>query len=253
MATTYPNYPTYADVVNFLTAWPVLKVSTLSTAQQVMVNNLIAARIQMWERLSGYTPFLCAQNSSGIPIDTERVFDPPGNANAPVNRGGYWWWGSQSAGRSNRLYIECGFTSITTIYIDVTYQYNPGNLLVYGQDYLLKPNNAIVEGKPYNEVEFVWDMLGGISQSIHITGKFGYGTAVPADAWQAIVEGTAADMVPSIAMYQLGDAIELQEKDEKIVARQGKGQSAYTQLADTWKQNFTRTLKQGGYVRQPLV
>lgn len=251
-AVTYPNYPTTGDVATFLMGFNVLKSITLSTAQQTIIQNYLAARIQNWERTSGYMPFLCAQDSQGNPVQTTRIFNPPGNLNSPTPTGGYYWFSAGAVGRSNRLYVECGFTAISQIMVNVTFNY-AGDSLTYLQDYLLLPNNSIVEGKPYNEVQFLWNMIGGIDQSITITGNFGYGTTVPADAWQAIIQGTAADLMGQIALLQLGDAIEIEEKDEKVTLRTGKGVSAYSELADTWNRSFMRTMSMGGYVREILA
>lgn len=251
IAVTYPNYPSTGDVATFLMGFNVLKSIVLTTAQQTIIQNYLNARVQTWERTTGYMPFLCAQDVNGNPIQTIRLFDPPGNLNYPVPVGGYFWFSAGAVGRSNRLFIECGFTAISQILVNVTFNY-PGDALIYQQDYLLLPNNVLVEGKPYNEVEFLWNMLGGIDQSIAITGNFGYGTRVPADAWQAIVQGTAADLMGQIALLQLGDQIEIEEKDEKVTLRTGKGQSAYSELADAWNKSFMKTMRMGGYVREAL-
>ena len=249
---TFPNYPAVGDVATFLMGFNVLKTTVLDAPQQIIVNNYLNARIGMWERWSGYTPFLCAQDVSGNPIQTTRLFNPPGNLNMPSVPGGYAWFAAGATGRSNRLYIECGFTAISQILTNVTFNF-AGNALVPLQDYLLLPNNAAVEGKPYNEVEFLWNMFGGLDQSISITGNFGYGTAVPADAWQAIVQGTAADLMGQIALLQLGDQIEVKEKDEEVVNRTGKGLTAYSELADNWNKSFMKTMRMGGYVREYLA
>ena len=246
---TTPGYPTVGDVVNFLTAWNVLRNPVISTAQEAVIAMELQKCINEWEKKTGYMPFLVKQDASGNPVYTQRVFDAPGCENNPNRVGGYYWYGAGTTGRNNKLWVDDGFTDCTQILYNVTALYS-GSPMTYGQDYVFYPANAKAQGRPYNEVQFFFGLLGGLPQSIVLTAKFGYCDSLPIDVAQAIIKRTAAGLMPHIEILQLGDAQTIQEKEEKIIARAGQSVSAYTALAIGWNKDWRDTMHSGNYIMQ---
>ena len=226
-----PYYPKLADVLTNLTAFNVLQNAQLNTAQQKVVQGFLDASVREWENVSGYTPFLVQQDNTGAPVYTTRVFDTPGGESRPSSRlAGYSWYIGGNSGRANRLYCGSAFTACSEIRYNVTPTYD-GDILHPGQDYMLYPANAPQEGRPYDEIQFLFSMIGGMPQSIHITAKFGFCESVPDDAFTAIILRASAKLLPHIELLLLGDQQTVQEKDEKVIMRAGQSISAYTTLS----------------------
>ena len=184
------------------------------------------------------------RDASGNPVYTQRVYDAPGCENNPNRVGGYYWYGAGTTGRNNKLWVDDGFTDCTQILYNVTAQY-AGNSMIYGQDYVFYPANAKAQGRPYNEVQFYFGLLGGLPQSIVLTAKFGYCDSLPIDVAQAIIKRTAAGLMPHIEILQLGDAQTIQAlENERFNARRQQEQEALRQQLQQAQQEAQRRQQQ---------
>ena len=137
-----------------------------------------AAAVAEWETRTGYKPFLA--NGS----DTTRIYDPPGH-------GRY-------------LELGTGLLSVSALFTGVTAE-TPGTERVEGTDFWLEAVEAAYEGGPYEVITFPGGW-GGPRRSIAITGRWGYASTVPDDAWQAILMRGAALCAPQLSLVLGGGA-----------------------------------------------
>lgn len=98
--------------------------------------------------------------------------------NAPVSREG-------------ALIFDRDLASLTSVAIQA--QGGTSQELTQGTDYTLEPFNAAADGMPYTALVFFswgWSwyepLWYGYRGSIYVTGRWGYGTTIPEDAWAAM-------------------------------------------------------------------
>ncbi len=165
---TYTQWPTPAEVQAQLElSGAMAGVSDdLSDVIQVAIN----ATVLDFSNITGWSPFL----STGV--DSTRNFDAPG----PYNNG---YMGRQGGG--NKLFLEAGLISVTSIKID-------GVLQVADTDYKLVAPDV---GYPSTKVLFLKGRVYSEPLGIEIIGKWGFGTNIPADAWEAVRDKSAATML----------------------------------------------------------
>lgn len=80
--------------------------------------------------------------------------------------------------------------------------------LALDTDYLLEPANALLRGVPITRLRLRgwFGRMPGLlpsvwgEQTLRITGRWGYGTTIPADAWQAMLARAAHLCVPQLAL-----------------------------------------------------
>lgn len=99
---------------------------------------------------------------------TARTFDPPTGPHGKL------WVDDLAAAPTLVEYVPAGSTAVT---------------LTLAEDYWLKPDNALAKGQPLTQLQFRrrWSLplAPSLLQSLRVTGRWGYGTRLPADVWQA--------------------------------------------------------------------
>lgn len=112
------------------------------------------------------------------PVGTaQRNYDPPANAAAPDAGGGYLDLAQDLAALTSVVYFPQGAVS--------------GETWVENIDFWVRPYNAAADGKPFLGLElkrrFMSPLLPAMHKSIQVTGRWGYGTSIPEDAWLAMI------------------------------------------------------------------
>lgn len=159
--------------VDDLTAYPTadevadrLEAMGITVPSDAILNAILNASITAWENATGYHPFLNAEETVStryFPV-CNRLIDFKGGIIAvptSLTAGGY--------------YNESGV-------------YSGGTVQVVRRDFLLKPDNALAEGKPYNYCLIPGWYDTEKSPDVAIVAPFGYCSALPADVWEAILE-----------------------------------------------------------------
>lgn len=167
-----PNsYPADSDILAAITG------SGAPIPSGFSASGLAAAAIDIWEKSTGYEPFL----SSGV--TTMRTYDPPGPNHQKMD-------GFSLLGGSRMLDLGAGAVSISQVNIGVG-PGAPGTTMTLDEDYWPEPKNAPLENRPFERIRFRSPIFGP-EASVQITGVFGFGLTVPDDAWLAIVQLGAA-------------------------------------------------------------
>ena len=156
-------YPTDSDVAALAASVPLPSGYTFT--------GMAAAAVDEWERRTGYRPFLGSGSAE------TRSFDPPGPNRRTLS-------GYSLLGGGRILDLECGLYGLTSVSIGVGPD-APGTELMLGTDFWLEPLNADVISVPWQRVRFRAPIFG-LESSVAVVGLFGYGAAIPEDAWQAI-------------------------------------------------------------------
>lgn len=151
------SWPTSDDVLAAATAAGFTLASVDAAAQ-------LDAAVAEWERLTGWQPFLGA-TADDEPVLATRAFDPPE-------------WGTV-------LPLRTGLLSIESVTVGVSPESSGTELAATGYEGLP------VLGSPFTEIRFrsAW---GGGPGSVRIEGWWGYCSAVPADAYDAVLNRAAA-------------------------------------------------------------
>lgn len=188
-------YPTGTEVGAFIESLGILtgeELAALSTGTTLA--DLAEAARDAWEADTGWRPFLKDV------ADVSRRFDPPGPNRRGLTRGG-----------ANLLTLEAGLLDVTTIVTGYA-NTDAGNAVLVEDDYFLGPANAGVDGRPYTAIDLLragW----GAPQSLRITGKWGYSSVIPADAWEAIKRQAASQGFSEVLMQLTGGMVNWHEAD----------------------------------------
>lgn len=185
-------YPTAGDLVNFLKAAGFQDAAGDGFAALDPAGKVQAA-IDAWEEAADWLPFL----SPGV-VQT-RTFDPPG---PPARRGGF----SSLRGGGTRLFLGAGLLTPPVVTV-AGVQYEAGF------QYLMRPDNAPLKGKPYTWIEFLVAVQGRAGD-IAVSGVWGYSLSVPAQAWTAILAQSTALCAPQLALLVSRGVIERKAGDE---------------------------------------
>lgn len=140
----------------------------------------IAAAIEEFERIAGFSPFLQDENSG------EYAYDPS---------------------RRDFMDLKCYFMTVESVSIDGAEQEE-------GLDYWLRPNS----GAPYTNITTrgAWR---GDPQSIVVTGKKGYSATIPVRLWNAVRDFAAAGVYQAATVAgtaSLGPKTEIKQDDVTI-------------------------------------
>lgn len=185
MAVGHDAYPTVSDLSGFLTnaGIPPAQVTALATAAAIQ------AGIQSFERACS-RHFLAGKAIDNSTVGTlgeeTRYFDPPCNS------------------RELDLGPFGDLPAVPTSVIRQPAGSSPTTLTLY-TDYWPLPENALSMGGPYTSIAIKypgwgagwyydgwgWPALTSALRSIQVTGKWGYGLAIPDDAWQAMLQSAA--------------------------------------------------------------
>jgi hypothetical protein len=171
-------YPTGAsgDLMRFLVGAGMIDDPPSGIQTYIDLDSKVADARAKWENTTGYKPFLGATQT--------RYFDPPG----PHSSRSY----SQLKGGRSVLWLDTGLVSVTSVTVDtVAYtQTAPGSSTL--NDYWLEPANAPDDGRPYEQINF-WGPVYGLPNSVVVVGTWGFGAAIPDDAFQGMLNDAAAE------------------------------------------------------------
>jgi hypothetical protein len=120
---------------------------------------------------------------------------------------------------------------------------------VSGTDYFLQPDNSLGDGDPFAWIEFAlwfgWNTLP--RRAVSITGLWGFGTTIPADAWNGMLTRAAALACPAIAL-NIGKGLQSREAgDEKETYARGQGNGPLIEERAGWQAQADAAV--GNYVR----
>lgn len=184
----YSAYPADTDLREYLRSLRLFDADEEDAVFGALrLDQRIREAVAEWERATGYQPFLAAGAA------TERPFDPPGPpSSAGLTRGG---------GRV--LDLAAGLATFTSLVVGVTATTPAGTALTRNTDFWLYPLDAEAEGRPWDRVEFA-SLQTGAPNSVRITGRWGWSTTVPDDAWGAILVGGALRCANQIGLAVSG-------------------------------------------------
>jgi hypothetical protein len=166
------SYPVVADLTAYLT-------SAGLTVDEVQVASAVTAGIAAFERDTGRVMLAPVTPAT-------RTFDPPDTGKV--------------------LEFAADVLTVTA----VTYQPQGASVqtFVAATDYRLGPPNAEAKGLPWEWLELRchwWSPhYWGAGRSISVTGRWGYGVAIPDDAWQAMLLGGFLSLVFPAALRATG-------------------------------------------------
>lgn len=182
------SYPTGGDVQAFIEAAGL----TVSDALSALLEGLANAAAGDFER---------AVDRVMLPEATAslRYFDPP------VNRDGLLFCDDLAAAPTLLQYMPYGSSAQT---------------LTLGTDYFLLPNNALAKGQPITQIRFRRRWTGPLSesllQSLQITGRWGYCTTLPYEAWQAVCMRGAWLAWSQVTLGTTGGALSWKDGDRSV-------------------------------------
>jgi hypothetical protein len=211
------TFPGDSDIESLLTG------SGLTVPSGYSFSGLGAWAQGEFQQRTGRVPFL--EDS----VDVARVFDPPGGRSKLEP--------SFYLGGEKLLELKAGLLSCNAVAVGVTPDNPDGQAMDLARQLRLLPSNAAVEGKPYSQIEFYFPVYGA-PNSIVVTGKWGYSSAVPDDVWAAclrlgaakaaadILEGITAspsrikageDLIQQDSFHELGEA--WRAEADRVIAR----------------------------------
>lgn len=191
------EYPNGNDLSGLLTSLNLFDATELATFLVDMdLDTLVQAAATQFEMESGWIPFL------GDSSDVTRYFDPAGpNQRLPGSRGG-----------SYLLSLNAGLLTVTSFHAGFSGS-SVGTALVSEDDYRLRPLNAVVENRPYTEIELLSGWTWGLGRSLRIIGRWGYGVMIPDDVWLAILHQAGNLALPILRERLTGGLVEWKEAD----------------------------------------
>jgi hypothetical protein len=207
------NYPTGQDILAYLEAASLV----VSTALSEQLDTAAEAGRLDFEQRTDRLPFLAGGT------DVTRRFDPP---------------------RGQRLWLKPDLAVLTSI----TYQ--PGGAsaetLTLDQDFSLLPFNAVTDEQPFEAVDFTpWRGFGAWASSypqyrgsLRITGRWGYQTTLPENAWLAILAAGSLSLLPQLSFGLTSGLVEWHEKDRG----ERYGADPLSSLAAGWQASLNRTV-----------
>lgn len=202
-------WPVPADVTAFLTEMGV-------SAGNLNVQDAIDDAIATWDSDTGYRPFLADT------ADVTRSYTRP-------------------AFRGPNLILDNGLTAAPTSVV------TNGATLTLNTQYYLKPDNAIVMGIPIEEIEFLvspWTYGSGgdfglvddiVAGTVYVTGKWGYATNIPADAWRTVLLGAAARLYTPLWVKQTSGLSKIAIGAGDLEVTYDRKTSFDLTVADYWK------------------
>lgn len=165
------GYPTGTDLADYLTA----AGFTVAVDMRDTLDAAAASGIAMFERLTG-------RKFIGDTTAAVYYFDPPADTQgllslAPVR---------DMYSVTSIAYYPTGGTSTA---------------LTLNTDYWLEPANNLAMGRPYEWIRFrsgrwLAPIAPSQRRSIQVTGKAGYGTTIPDDAWEAMMSQAIIARLP---------------------------------------------------------
>lgn len=188
----------------------------------VTVAVYLGAAITEWERKTGYEPFLAAAPA------TTRRFDPPGASDVSG------WWSYRGGRRV--LNLKAGLVTLTSVYTHASLD-DDGNELDIDEDFWLLPLNANVKSRPYTEIEFRSPLFGHAA-SVEVTGTWGFFSTIPDDAYLAVLQQAAGNIVRATTVGLMDGLSAWDEGDVK----EKYDLDALTKRANAWQSDFDKVV-----------
>jgi hypothetical protein len=180
------------------------------------------AAVAEWDRRTGYQPFLSGASAT-------RRFDPPNSGRVP----GFWTY----RGGRKILDLRAGVTAVTQVSAYVSAD-DSGTELTVDEDYWLLPLNAAERSSPYTQIEFRSPKFGQAA-SIEVTGTWGFADTVPDDAYLAVLNYAAANVLSVIREALMAGVVEWKEGD--ISERSSIENIA--KLGEGWRAEFDKAVR----------
>lgn len=211
------TWPDDAAVEAYLTALGVIESSWGINLTTLCAGKAESAR-RKFETATGWLPFL-----AGAGVST-RYFDPPGERSNSAHAG--WTW----LGGDRLMFSKAGIATATGLVVTVGVSpTDAGTALTINEQFWLEPLQAAEEGRPYTEIRFGWPQRGN-PRSIKVDARWGWGTTVPQDIWDAVRSGALADALTDFAEVVRAAPVEWKDGDvserQSIEAIQKLGESA---------------------------
>ena len=210
--------PADSDILSFI------ENAGVSIPAGMAVEGYAAAGLAEFERLTNRTPFLASD------VDSTRYFDPPG---APASGQNQFYRGGEKM-----LELGTGLVSVTSIALGVTADNPSGQTMDLSRQLALKPLNAPANGWPYSIVEFFFPVYGATG-SIKITGKWGYCSELPEDAYQAILRLGAWMAMQDLAESRRSRPTSIKD-DEVTIAYDAK---TISEAGSSWRSFADRVIE----------
>ncbi|BDI29405.1 hypothetical protein CCAX7_14560 [Capsulimonas corticalis] len=204
----YDAYPTGFDLVELYASAGVELSPKFNAGQK------IDSAIREWEKKTRWFPFLAGASST-------RVFDPPGPRQHQAALGGI-------RGGGRVLDLRGGLISLDSLIMN-------GQNYTQGIQFWMRPDNADLQGEPFQEIEFFTPIMGP-PQCIHVMGRWGYCAQVPEDAWQAILQKAAYESKPEVE-FSITNGV---AKVDDVTYASGSV-SPLSAQAEQWKLKFETT------------
>lgn len=219
----YTAWPTALDVEIKLKSaayWPTDATKILLAQEQATV--AVNAAKDAFEHFTGWRPFLADASATTWYFDSSEI--------------------------NGDLSFDGGFVTVTGVTIG-------GTLQTLNTNYTLEPRNAPNLGQPYTRLNlrtggYGWGTgayYGTAPNSIAVTGRRGYCTTIPGDAWQAVQEYASVILLASIENLQSIASI---SQDGFSKAFDVVGILTQKDIADRWGKNFYVT---AGQYRRVIV
>ncbi len=208
----YTEYPSGEDLKDLLDE---AEIDTCNLDME----SAIEESIDVWERETGYRPFL--QGAS-----TSIYYDPPG----PNFKG-------ESRGGGRILELGRGFTAITAVAVQITPTDSAGAVKTVLTDFNLLPYNAVADKAPYTAIEFKYP-IWGLPRSVKVTGTPGYSSELPPSVYRAIIKLAGSEVLKTIKEGISQDNVEFKEAD--ITERNSI--ELIQKLGNTWESEARRVL-----------
>ena len=172
-------YPTDADLLELIQSTGVIDTSGTNFGRMRLQDKIDSA-IGDWEQRTGWEPFL----ADGV--DVTRLYDPPGPN--VTRQGGIL----NLRGGGKKLFLDAGLVALTSLNV-------AGIAYELGTMFWLRPDNAPARRKPFTWIEFLVPVFGS-PQSVSITGRWGFWTAIRQQVFEAVLQHAAELCVPQIAL-----------------------------------------------------
>lgn len=188
------------------TAWPVqedfdarLGAFGATLPAGLDAEELIAEAVTEFERRTKWSPFLAEKE------DSETAFDSDGGS----------------------LDLRGGYVEVTTVTVDISFG-SSGRVLTAIQDYSLMPAHAAAVKRPFTDILFETAPMRGPG-AILVTGKRGYCTEIPKDAWYAVLNWAVREAIVA-SEGSKGTVTEYQQDTVRKKFSSSQGDSAIDRL-----------------------
>lgn len=185
----------------------------LTGALPAILSGISAAAVSEWESNTGWRPFL--KDSANV----TRTYDDP---------------------EGMLLDLTAGVLTITSVTVG-------GTVMTANTDYYAQPVDAVLNGRPYEWLEFATTLASGIPNNIKIVGRFGFSASVPQDVWFAVLMKAAIMATHGLATSATAASGPLTSEQYADVAYQyasaSSGSSVAADRLSRWNDSYLATVR----------